>query len=168
MAPDQIQYQYSAMGKPSLIGSSGVYFNLAHSHEIALAAIAAHEEIGVDVEYIRPIEEIDQLARTCFSPREYLEFTQTPASASRRAFFNGWTRKEAYIKAIGAGLSYPLDQFDVSLLPWQSPKLTSIAGHPDEVDQWMLQDIPLGDDYAACVALKARHVNVRFWSFFKQ
>ena len=168
IAPGQIQYQYSRMGKPSLTGSSGVYFNLAHSHDIALVAVAANEEIGVDVEFIRPIEDIDHLARTCFSPREYMDFSQTTPSASQRAFFNGWTRKEAYIKAVGEGLSYPLDQFDVSILPWESPMLTSIAGHPDDVNQWTLQDIPLGEDYAASVALKAQHVNVRFLSFFER
>jgi 4'-phosphopantetheinyl transferase len=167
-APSQVQYQYSAKGKPSLIEPSKVYFNLAHSHEIAMVAVAAHEEIGVDVELIRPIEDIDHLARTCFSPREYLEFSQTSPSASQRAFFNGWTRKEAYIKAVGEGLSYPLDQFDVSMLPWESPILTSIAGHPDDVDQWTLHDIPLGEEYAASVALKAQHVNVRFLSFFER
>lgn len=168
IAPSQVQYQYTAKGKLSLIEPSRVYFNLAHSHDIALVAVAAHEEIGVDVEFIRPIEDIDQLARTCFSPREYMDFSQTSPSASQRAFFNGWTRKEAYIKAVGEGLSYPLDQFDVSILPWESPMLTSIAGHPDDVNQWTLQDIPLGEDYAASVALKAQHVNVRFLSFFEQ
>jgi 4'-phosphopantetheinyl transferase len=168
IAPSQVQYQYSTKGKPSLIKPSGVYFNLAHSHEIALVAVAAHEEIGVDVEIIRPIEDIDQLARTCFSPREFQEFTQTSPSASQRAFFNGWTRKEAYIKAVGDGLSHPLDQFDVSLLPSDTPLLKSITGRPDVANQWTLQDIQLEAEYTAAFAVKANQVNVRYLSFFEQ
>ncbi len=167
IAPQQVQYQYTDKGKPSLVPATGLFFNLAHSGELALVAVGLHSQIGVDVEFIRMVDDLDQLAKSCFSQSEFQAFQQTPAALKQRVFFNGWTRKEAYIKAVGDGLSIPLDQFDVSMLPEESPMLLSIASHPDEVNQWSMQDIPVGDDYAACIAIKTRPVNVFYLSFFE-
>lgn len=165
--PDEIRYQYSDKGKPSLMPPAGLFFNLSHSHEIALVAVAAHREIGVDVEWVRPLEDIRQLAKTCFSLSEYQAFSQAPPPHNLRVFFNGWTSKEAYIKAVGDGLSIPLDQFDVSMQPQQTSKLVCVAGHPEEAKQWTLREVPLGDEYAAAFAVRAGQVKVRFLSFFE-
>ena len=90
---------------------------MSHSHEIALYAFVYARQVGIDVEYMRPNIEYEQLANYSFSSRERAVFYALPTAQKQQAFFNCWTRKEAYIKAKGKGLSLPLEQFDVSLSP---------------------------------------------------
>ena len=105
------------------LGDGTLRFNLAHSHELALYAFTRGREIGVDIEYLRALPDADQIADRFFSARENATLQALPASQRRQAFFNCWTRKEAYIKAIGKGLSQPLDQFEVSLAPGDPARL---------------------------------------------
>ncbi|HZG52707.1 MAG TPA: 4'-phosphopantetheinyl transferase superfamily protein, partial [Pyrinomonadaceae bacterium] len=118
--PHALRFAYGAYGKPSLDGATAaadLRFNLSHSHELALYAFARGREVGIDIEHIRADFADDDIAARFFSAREVSMLRALPARARTSAFFNCWTRKEAYIKARGEGLSHPLDQFDVSLTP---------------------------------------------------
>jgi 4'-phosphopantetheinyl transferase len=124
--PSTLQFAYTAFGKPFLAqGTEGelLNFNVSHSDELALIACTRGRAIGVDIESIRPTIEYEQIAARYFSPTEYAHLCTLPLELRVRAFFRCWTRKEAYIKAHGAGLSVPLDRFAVSLVPGEPARL---------------------------------------------
>ena len=161
----QIQFDYNAFGKPHLAApyaASGLTFNLAHSGEFALYALAYQRQVGVDIEQIRPAVAYEQLARQVFSQAEQQSLRRVPAAQRREAFFNGWTRKEAYIKAQGRGLSLPLDQFTVTLAPDEAPRLLSTAHAPAEAARWSLQAIPTAPGYVGAVAAEGYDWTVRW------
>ena len=116
-APTALQFAYGPYGKPVLAAPAqqALCFNLSHSETLALCAVTYHRQLGVDIEAIRRLADMLALARTVFTPNEYATFCAVPTPRQTAAFFNGWTRKEAFIKALGEGLSHPLDQFEVSL-----------------------------------------------------
>lgn len=138
-SPGAIRFSYGTNGKPMLEGGQGhVEFSLAHSGGDAVIALADGVAIGVDIEPLRPIAEVESLARLVFSDaeRRELELAVDPAAA----FLNGWTRKEAYLKALGLGLIAPLTEITVSLS--SAPALLS-TGFPDQsVFNWRLLNVP--------------------------
>lgn len=160
VVPAQIQFRYGLYGKPSLVGQVGtrsvsydLQFNLAHSGEVALYALAWDYPIGVDVEHIRPIPDLDQIVERFFSRQERITLRSLPPEQRQTAFFNGWTRKEAYLKALGDGLARPLDEFDVSLAPGQPAQLLGVAGDPAEAAGWFMEAVtPLAGYVGAVVA----------------
>jgi 4'-phosphopantetheinyl transferase len=110
--PNRVQFSYGPYGKPCLketVGDDMLQFNLGHSNDIALYAFTRCREIGVDIEYLRALPDADQFAARFFAADEIATLNALPASQRRQAFFNCWTRKEAYVKAIGKGLFQPLD-----------------------------------------------------------
>src|SRR5262249_20133919 len=109
--PGRVQFRYGARGKPALEPDAGIEFNLAHSGGLAVLAFASGCPIGVDLEQIRPIPELREIAARFFCAEEAAEIASLPSGERQRSFFRCWTRKEAYIKATGDGLSAPLDQF---------------------------------------------------------
>src|SRR5579864_7065790 len=118
--PHGLRFHYSHYGKPMLVeevDSDTMCFNVTHSRGMALYAIGRKREIGIDLEYINTRVEYEQIAERFFSPHEVHMLHSLPQEMRREAFFSCWTRKEAYIKARGLGLSLALDQFDVSLAP---------------------------------------------------
>src|SRR5262245_21131216 len=130
-----INFVYSAYGKPTLVKKQNhrrLQFNLSHSHEIALLAITRECEIGIDIEFIRKDFATMEIAEDYFSEKELAMLRSLPERLHTRAFFNCWTRKEAYIKAIGEGLSYPLNKFAVSLTPGKPPELLHVDDKPQE------------------------------------
>jgi 4'-phosphopantetheinyl transferase len=141
----EIGFCYGSHGKPGLaepFSTSGLEFNLAHSHEMAVYAFALERQVGIDVEYARPLSDLESLARHSFSPRETAVLLALPPAQHLEGFYNCWTRKEAYIKAIGLGLSQALDQFDVSLVPGQPARLLNIDGDPGQAAHWSLHALP--------------------------
>lgn len=167
MEPDQLKFNYGAYGKPYLgqAGDSGMKFNLAHSHELAVYAFALGREMGVDIEYVRHIPDIEQIAASFFSQRENAVLKSLPKDQKRDAFYNCWTRKEAYIKAIGEGLSHPLDQFDVSLTPGESAHLLKVAGDPEEASRWQLKALTPAPGYAAALAVEGHGWRLQAWQW---
>ena len=141
--------------------SQGLRFNLSHSHQIALIAIARDREVGVDVEYMRPNFVTDEVAGHFFSSAEAEELRSLPFELKTESFFNCWTRKEAYIKAIGKGLSQALDAFDVTLAPGAAPQLT--RAEDDDVSRWLLRDIHVGEGYAGALIVERPVAEVRFF-----
>lgn len=155
--PEEIQFSYGTHGKPQLVSSTAQVgpfnFNLAHSGGLALYAFTQVGEIGVDVELIRRDFTGDEIAQRFFSTAECDCLTQLPKGSRHQAFFNCWTRKEAFIKAMGSGLSLPLDQFDVTLSPAEPAQLLQTRWDESEAARWSLQAIDVGPDYAAAVAV---------------
>lgn len=148
-------FSYTDYGKPVLSNSrlAGVLqFNVAHSHGIAMYAFVLGRDVGIDVECHRGDLVVEEAARGVCSPNEMEILRSLPEAQQRIAFFDCWTRKEAYIKARGQGLSLPLDQFSVSLLPGKRPELFSANGDPLEGGSWMLLDVAPRTGYSAAVA----------------
>jgi 4'-phosphopantetheinyl transferase len=118
--PEGLEFAAGAHGKPAISAPGpalGLSFNLSHAHGVGVAAIVRGREIGVDVEKIRPEFAGEEIAERYFSAAEIAELKQLPQEQRATAFFLCWTRKEAYVKALGEGLRFPLDRFSVSLTP---------------------------------------------------
>ncbi len=155
LPPEQLGFQYGSGGKPALTedyNPSDLRFNLSHSHELALYALLLHQEIGVDIEHIHPVRDVETIARRFFSIREYETLQSLPEHQKLEAFFNCWTRKEAYIKACGDGLAQSLDRFDVSLAPDEPAQLLSIDGSTAEATRWHLRGFTPAPGYIAALA----------------
>jgi 4'-phosphopantetheinyl transferase len=151
-----ITFEYAAAGKPGLAphrNPAGLEFNLAHSGQAAVIALARGCPVGVDVELVRPRPDLEGLARTVFSPEEMAEWLSLSECLRVPGFFAGWSRKEAFIKATGEGLSRPLESFSVSLTPGAAPRILRIDDDRDAGTRWTLHDLTRDDAYAAAVAL---------------
>jgi 4'-phosphopantetheinyl transferase len=154
-APECLSFCYSSHGKPALAGESDgetIRFSVSHSHGIGLFAVTRGREVGIDLERIRFDLAIEEIAERFFSPREFAMLQTLPAGVQRQAFFNCWTRKEAYIKARGGGLSLALDQFDVSLTPGKPAALLGTQPDPSEASRWSLEELSPAPGYAAALA----------------
>jgi len=162
--PDRLCFSYNAYGKPALTSEpGGISFNVAHSHGLALVGVAHGHMLGVDIEYIRPDVNVEQLARQFFSPREASALLALPEGLRQKAFFSCWARKEAYIKARGEGLSIPLDQFDVSLVPGQPAALLSTPS--GDVEEWHLSGLDAGPGYEAALAVRGHNLTIHRWAW---
>lgn len=162
--PELLEFNYGQYGKPRLAGQSAVRFNVSHSNEMAVYAFTLNREVGIDVEYTgRNVLDMDQLAARCFSPGENAALQQVQKSQRREAFFNCWTRKEAYIKATGEGLSRPLDQFEVTLRPGEPAQLVFVEGQPQEITRWTFQVCQPAEDYVAALAVEGQGWQLRSW-----
>lgn len=166
--PRQIKFHYSERGKPILAaGQANLFlnFNVSHSHEQALLAFTYNRAIGVDLEYIRPDIVREHVAERFFSPQETNTLRMLPDSLQPVAFFNCWTRKEAFIKATGEGLSRPLDQFSVSLIPGEPARLLNIQPESSESFAWLLQELDVGSKYAAALAVQHPVNQIFCWEY---
>ena len=166
--PDQLRFCYNSNGKPALakeFNRDTLCFNLSHSHGLALFAVTRGRELGVDLERVRPHLADEQIAERFFSPREVAMLRALPTNMRTEAFFNCWTRKEAYIKARGEGLSFPLDQVDVSLAPGEPVALLSAKADPHEASRWSLQELAPGPSYAAALAVEGHDWRLRCWQW---
>lgn len=155
--PGEIRLSYEEQGKPALPGDEGlgaIRFNLAHSGELALCAVA-RREVGIDLELIRPVPDSAQIAERYFSMRERAAFHSRPQERWDEGFLRQWTRKEAYLKARGCGLSLEPDQFEVWASQDGSLRL-EVAGEPGEARRWSLVDLTPAGDYVAALAVEGR------------
>jgi len=162
--PDAVRFSYGPYGKPALDGehkNSSLRFNMSHSRGVGLVAVSDAREVGVDVEHVRADFATEEIARRFFSPREVAAFNALPNTEQVAAFFRCWTRKEAYIKAIGRGLSQPLDGFDVTLAPEETPALLRVD--EDDASRWTLSDIDVGNDYAAALVVEGQISKIQCW-----
>lgn len=153
---DTVEFSYGPHGKPRLaeaFASGGLEFNLAHSHELALVALTKGRAVGVDVEAVRPMRDAERIIQRFFSPRERAEFLSLPEAGRLAAFFRGWTRKEAFLKATGTGLATELDAFDVTLGPDAPATLLRVGDDPSEPARWSLHDLDAGPEFAAALAV---------------
>ncbi len=156
-----LTFVYSEYGRPSLTAESSagmLNFNIAHSGNVALLAFAYGRRIGIDVERVRRNFVTSEVAERFFSAAEREALRQLSEEERHDAFFRCWTRKEAFIKALGEGLSHPLDQFDVTLTPAAPAQLLATRPEASEVKRWMLWDISLPGDYSAALAAEREQV----------
>jgi 4'-phosphopantetheinyl transferase len=151
--PQDISFRYTKYGKPFLDADTDLNFNVSHSEGLALMGFVRKREIGVDVEKVRAQSDVKQLAERFFSVRERDDLRNLPGDKLHGAFFRCWTRKEAYIKAKGEGLSLPLHQFDVSIEPSPEQALLATRPDPSEANRWMLYNVSTTAGYAAALAV---------------
>lgn len=161
--PDRLEFEYNTYGKPAVKGNT-VFFNLSHSHHLALLAIHAKNDLGIDIEWKGRKINYLEIGQRFFSENEYRELASLSPELQGDGFFNCWTRKEAYIKALGEGLHIPLAQFEVSLIPGEPTMLRSTNHNPQAINTWKLMEVTINPDYAAALAIKK---NADHYSLFK-
>jgi 4'-phosphopantetheinyl transferase len=151
-SPNEIKLISGPKGKPALKDSSRIRFNVSHSGQMALYAFTLDCDLGVDVEQLRKFDDTELIATRFFSAAEASELLSLDPSDRCIAFFRCWTRKEAYVKAIGDGLAIPLNGFQVTLLPGVPPRFVHIAGDMGTAKDWTLHDIAVAPDYVGALA----------------
>ncbi len=163
--PGSLRFVANAHGKPGLDPRLDVdipiRFNLAHSGPWVVYAVTLGREIGVDIERIRPDFGGDAIAGRFFAPGEVAELQALPDESRPLAFFHGWTRKEAYIKAKGKGLALPLDQFEVSLAPGRPAALLATLPDPAEAARWSLVEVATEPGFVAAVCVEGHGWTLR-------
>jgi len=164
----ELQFVINEYGKPALAyppHGTHVHFNLSHSGELALYAFAYDRQVGIDVEYKRSDVDYEAIARVSFSPNEQAVLRSLPDDVKQEAFYNCWTRKEAYIKALGKGLSHPLDQFDVSLTPGEPPALLADRQDPQAPARWSLSALAPEVHYAGALVVEGTGLQPTCWQW---
>jgi 4'-phosphopantetheinyl transferase len=163
-SPESLRFVAGAHGKPSLVDAPfDLRFNLSHAGERALLAITRARDVGIDIEQERDIEVLE-LASRFFAPSEAAALRAIESCERIPAFFRCWTRKEAFIKALGDGFAFPLDGFEVSLS--DDPSLPLLRGNNDAVDlplRWRIESLASERGYAAALAATAGDWHVRRW-----
>lgn len=166
--PHKVRYVTNEYGKPFIAYPSHgarLHFNLSHSADLALYAIAYKRRVGVDVEYMRTDIDYKALAQFHFSAYEFAQLRALPTAMQQEAFFLCWSRKEAYIKARGEGLSIPLDQFDVSLTPGEPVALLNSREDPQATTHWLLHGLTPGDRYAGAIVVEGAGWQLSCWQW---
>jgi 4'-phosphopantetheinyl transferase len=169
LPPGEVCFAYGERGKPSLAspppGGSDLHFNLSNSNELALVGFVRGVELGVDVEYRKPMADLEQIAERFFSASERDALRQLPAHQKPEGFFNCWTRKEAYLKAVGQGLAARLDSFDVTLMPGEPPRMLTLEGDAARAARWFFERFQPAPDYVGALAVEAAPLAVRTLRF---
>lgn len=149
----RLRFSHGLRGKPTLVDAQmPLQFNLSHSAERALLAVALDRPLGVDIEQVRDLQDAEAIARRHFAPAEIEQWLALAPPMRARGFFAGWTRKEAYVKALGGGLgAIALDSFEVTLAPDQPAQLRSIGGSRDAARAWSLWNLDAAPGFAAAV-----------------
>jgi 4'-phosphopantetheinyl transferase len=169
--PDAIQFKILSHGKPQVLGQEspdGLRFSCSHSADLALVALARGRELGVDLEQHRPLAEAEELAGKFFSSSEISELAALPQPLKMPAFFNGWTRKEAFLKAIGLGLSFPLDRFSVALTPDRSATLLNVADDYEAAQKWTMFSLNVRADYSAALVFTGKTTGIQLFNWNSQ
>lgn len=161
--PESFDFKYTEHGKPYLFNQS-IYFNISHANQWALYAVSTEEKIGVDIEHIREDTETTSIAQRFFSMHENKIFNQLSSEQKKTAFFRLWTCKEAFIKAVGEGLSFPLKDFDIEIKE-NTARLLSIKGDKKMAQQWSILEIPAPENYKAALAAKTEITDLKLWNF---
>jgi 4'-phosphopantetheinyl transferase len=157
MTPASVCFSYGPKGKPSLADlDNRLKFNVSNSGDLAAYAFTLGCEIGVDVEHRHRMLEIEGIARRFFAAAEVEELMSLPESHQHDGFFNCWTRKEAYIKAIGEGLSVPLHSFQVTLRPGVAARMVMLDGSAAAAECWKFHSFTPASDYSGAIAYRDR------------
>ncbi len=141
MSAAEIEIVTAPRGKPALgagHGDCALRFNISHSGALAVFAFARGREVGVDVEELRKVPDVEGMAARYFSPREAADLMRLPEDRRDAAFLACWTRKEAFIKALGEGLHYPLKSFEVSIEPDRPAAILSVGDLSGDVAGWSM------------------------------
>ena len=164
VSPASIQYRFGHARKPFLAaGHAALQFNLSDSGDLALIGFAQTCDLGVDLEFVKRMADMESIARRFFSPEECSELLSLDLSERTEAFFRCWTRKEAYLKALGDGLAAPLDSFQVTLRPDEEPRLVRTALAGGITTNWHLHHLTPAPDYLGAVAYTGAPRQIREW-----
>ena len=161
-----VDFMYGEHGKPCLdarVSEETVAFNVSHSHGLALVALTLGGRLGVDLEKIRPEVEWRELAGRYFSEAEFRDLENRPQGDGLKAFYACWTRKEAFVKALGAGVSYGLKQFDVSVGPEEDYAALTIRSQDEDAAAWLVKNLPVPDSHVAALAVDRPACGFRLW-----
>jgi 4'-phosphopantetheinyl transferase len=164
-SPESLGFVVNVHGKPGLDAKSNsdppIRFNLAHSGPWVVYALTAGREIGVDIERVRPEFGGFAIAERFFAPGEVASLKALPEDMRSLAFFHGWTRKEAYIKAKGKGLALPLDEFEVAIDPSRPAALLATLPDPLEASRWSLVEIPADPGFVGALCVEGNDWKLR-------
>jgi len=153
--PEAVRFRYGERGKPYVADPAGdLELNLSNSDEMALVGFVRGVEIGVDIEFLKPMPDCEQISERFFSASERDVLRALPADRKEEAFFNCWTRKEAYLKAVGTGLAVPLDSFDVTLAPGEPPRMLTLEGDAERAARWFFQHFLPAETYIGALAIE--------------
>lgn len=150
--PRNVVFQLGPQGKPHLHQPGQLHFNLSHSHGLALLAVSRLVEVGVDVEYVRPFNDL-AFAERFFTPGEVSCLRAVPEHQRTEVFFHAWTRKEAFLKATGEGIALGLERIEVALTPWEPARLMLLDGCPQRAAEWSLMHLTPAESYVGALAL---------------
>ena len=168
VAAEALAFVYGDRGKPSFaetVEHADVRFNLSHSGEVAILAVARGRDLGTDVERLRALPDHASIAARFFSPAENAELLSRWSADPVRGFFTCWTRKEAYIKATGMGLGQPLDGFDVAIAPDEPARLRRVERDASETSRWTYATFEPALGYLGAVAVEGDGWRLTTWSF---
>ncbi len=166
--PDRIRFYYHPYGKPFIaecLNEKGVHFNLSHSEGYALFGFTCRRKIGVDIEYIQVISEMEEIANRFFSFQEKRVLKGLPDQEKNAVFYNFWTRKEAFAKAVGTGLGQAFDQIDVSQCPGPPSLEMSREDLSEKEFCWSIQDLNPVPGFAAAIAIEGMTGPVHYWEW---
>jgi 4'-phosphopantetheinyl transferase len=166
--PAKLVFEYNSHGKPEVtrqFNSSGIHFNLSHSDDMALFAVTIVGPVGIDIERLRLIKDAGELVNWFCSPRERELFQNLDSREKQRAFFHLWTRKEAFLKATGEGISRLLNQVEVSFRPREPAQLIAVLGESKRATRWSIHGLSPAPGFVAAVAIQAKNVRLRCWKW---
>lgn len=167
LEPGTLSFSTGPRGKPYLDDQNSVVcqFNVAHSHDLALYAVSQTQEVGIDVENHRKDIDYERMIPRILTETEASQFWTLPQSDRQNAFFSYWTKKEAYLKARGDGLGFPLKHITVGVTTDQTKGLLPIHGDPDESTRWSLKELVPGPGYSAAVVAAGSGWKIRSWHY---
>lgn len=157
LPPEAVSFDYGPRGKPFLAArhaAANLQFNLSNSEELALVGFLHGREIGVDVEFLKPMPDAEEIGERFFSIPEREVLHRVPDGQKEIAFFNAWTRKEAYLKAVGEGLAVALSSFDVTLAPGEPAKMLALNGDRQAAERWFYLHLDPVPRYVGAVAVE--------------
>jgi len=163
LPPQAIEFAYNEHGKPKLVTHPTLQFNLSHSQNVALFAFAYNFDLGIDIEFKKESRDLDGIAQRFFSTNESALLHSLTGAAKTQAFFNGWTRKEAFLKALGLGLSYPLKQVEVSMAATQPAQFIALHDKDLQLTDWFIYELKPLANYAAALVVKGKLLNLKTW-----
>ncbi len=164
--PGQLRFKYGLHGKPALdhtgVLGANLRFNISHSTGLLLVVVSVERELGIDLEQIQPAFVTKEIVNEVFSEQEQARFHSVQAANQSKMFFEVWTRKEAYLKARGIGLSVPLNQLEVL----QPDDLSIRLGlHDDKASEWIIQSLDFGNEYSACLVVQGDAWTLKSFEF---
>jgi 4'-phosphopantetheinyl transferase len=161
-----LSFEHGPNGKPRLAGGfNGLQFNLAHSETLALVAVTQIGEVGVDVEEVRVLPDFDELVSRFFSARETAAFEQLSEEEKPAAFFNLWTRKEAFLKATGEGIGHGLNRVEVSFLAGEAARFAQLPEDLAVGKNWILRELAPADGFVGAVTVGGEIKRLECWRF---
>lgn len=165
--PVALEFSYTQRGKPELAGlhTEKLHFNLSHSGNLALIALTRICPLGVDLEQVRAVRYDAEIARRFFTAPESASLESLPEDEQTGAFFNLWTRKEAWLKATGVGISESLGRVEISFLPGEPACVVNVVDKPEEAKKWTLVELKPAKGFVGALAIRARGLNVRCWQW---